>query len=71
MAKISSVELINVPETIIVGDNINDITVKTTVEFHDIDLKLEMEYILYLYVYDIHGKIDIPVLVSNWDESAL
>ena len=49
MAKISSVELINVPETIIVGDNINDITVKTTVEFHDIDLKLEMEYILYLY----------------------
>ena len=71
MAKISSVELINVPETIIVGDNINDITVKTTVVFHDIDLKLQMEYMLYLYVYEVHGKIDVPVLVSNWDESAV
>ena len=30
MAKISSVELINVPETIIVGDNINDITINET-----------------------------------------
>ena len=71
MAKIVHVNLINVPETIIVGDDKSDLTVEVNIAFHDIDVKLEMEYMLYILVYDVHGKIDIPVLLTNWDESTI
>lgn len=71
MAKIKDVSLVNVPEKIIVGDDQSDLTVLVDIEFHDIDLKLEMEYMLYILVYDVHGKIDIPILLTNWDESAI
>ena len=71
MAKIKAVNLINVPESIIVNDDFNDVTVKTSIEFHEIDVKLQMEYYLYVFIYDIHGRMDVPVLVSNWDESTI
>ncbi len=69
MAKIKTVKLQSIPEEIHVNDDLNDLTVITVIEFHSIDLKLEMEYCLYLFVYDIHGSVDIPVIISNWDES--
>tara|TARA_R110001583_G_scaffold43034_2_gene136809 strand:- start:319 stop:762 length:444 start_codon:yes stop_codon:yes gene_type:complete len=68
MAKIKSVLLEAIPETIIVGDDVTDIVVHTTIEFHAIDISLQMEYHLFLLVYDINGKMDIPVIISNWDE---
>ena len=71
MAKITSVDLQTVPDAIHVGDNDTDIVVLTTIEFHDIDIKLEMEYCVHLFVYDVHGDIDPPLIIANWDESNL
>ena len=69
MAKIISVELLKIPKTINVGDDVNDITVITKVQFHPLDIKLEMPYCLHLFVYDIHGDVDVPLVLPNWDES--
>ena len=71
MAKILSVELDSIPDEIIVSDSLSDITVITSIAFHPIDIKLEMEYSLHLFVYDINGKIDIPIIVNNWDQTAV
>ena len=69
MAKILSVKLLNIPKYINVGDNINDITVVTKIQFHELDMKLEMPYCLHIFVYDIHGDLDAPLVIPNWDES--
>ncbi len=69
MAKILKVELLSVPKVINVGDDINDITVVVKVQFHPLDIKLEMPYCLHLFVYDIHGVVDAPLVLPNWDES--
>ncbi|WP_445735654.1 hypothetical protein [Mariniflexile sp.] len=69
MAKIESVTLKHIPKTIDVGDNISDIIIVTQIEFHHLDMSLKMEYLLYLFVYDVHGKPDVPIIVSNWDDS--
>jgi hypothetical protein len=69
MAKIKYVSLLSIPEIINVGDDISDITVVTKIEFHPLDIKMEMDYLLYVFVYDIHGNVDTPVIIENWDES--
>jgi hypothetical protein len=69
MAKIESVSLQHTPETINVGDNISEVTIITQIEFHPLDVSLKMEYLLYLLVYDIHGKPDVPIIIGNWDET--
>ncbi|GMN08414.1 hypothetical protein MTsPCn5_38030 [Croceitalea sp. MTPC5] len=71
MAKIITVEPDSVPEEIIVNDNIHDIIVKVKLDYHLIDLQLRMQYCLHLFMYDIHGEIDAPLVVPNWDESAI
>jgi flagellar motor component MotA len=71
MAKIISVELQSVPKVINVGDSINDITVLTSIEFHPLDISLKMEYCVHLFVYDIHGDIDAPMILPNWNESKI
>ena len=71
MAKIISVELLSIPEVINVSDKINDITVLTTIQFHKQDIEQNMEYCLHLFVYDIHGKVDLPLVLPNWDESSV
>ena len=69
MAKILSVELKEVPKHIHVGDEINDITVVVKILFHPLDLQLQMPYCLHLFVYDVHGEVDAPLVIPNWDES--
>lgn len=69
MAKILSVSLESVPDVIVVNDNDNDFTVITEVEFHELDIQLKMEYCLHLFVYDVHGEVDAPLVLPNWDES--
>lgn len=69
MAKLTSVSLKSIPEFINVGDDVNDITIITKVEFHPLDVSLNMEYLLHLLVYDVHGSPDIPIIINNWDES--
>lgn len=69
MAKITSVTLESLPETINVGDDVSDINVLTTIEFHSFDLKFNMEYALHLYVYDMQGMGDTPIIIPNWDEA--
>ena len=69
MAKILSVSLLSIPEVIIVNDNHNDFTVVVEVEFHNLDIQLKMEYCLHLFLYDIHGVVDAPLVLPNWDES--
>lgn len=69
MAQINSVEVKNVPEYINVGDNVSDITVEVKITFHSIDIRLEMEYILDVIIFDIHGPLDIPVILSNWKDT--
>jgi flagellar motor component MotA len=73
MAKISNVRVKDIPEYVDVSKNkTNILTVITEITFHPLDVKLEMEYQLYLFVYDIHGeKEDIPILISNWDDSKM
>lgn len=71
MAKIESVKLRTISETIDVGDNESDLTVMVKIHFHELDLKLGMEYSLHLYVYDVHGEMDFPLVIPNWDESRL
>lgn len=71
MAKIEVVKLKSIPDTINVGDDINDITVIVKIAFHPLDISQKMEYLLHLFVYDVHGKMDVPVIVSNWDESTV
>lgn len=69
MAKIKSVIIQPLPKNINVGEEITNVVINTQIEFHQIDIKLEMEYLLHLFVYDIHGKVDVPVIIGNWDES--
>ena len=69
MAKIKSVQIQPISENISIGNEIINVVINTQIEFHPIDLKLEMEYLLHLFVYDIHGKADVPVIIGNWDES--
>jgi hypothetical protein len=71
MAKIIAVELQKIPKYINVGDDVNDIIVLTKILFHDFDIKLEMPYCLHVFVYDIHGDVDAPLMLPNWDESIL
>ena len=71
MAKILKVKASKFPEIIEVGEDSTIIPVHTEIEFHDIDLRLNMDYVLYLYAYDIRGKIDIPILLNNWDDSSI
>ncbi|QCX37258.1 hypothetical protein FF125_01925 [Aureibaculum algae] len=71
MAKIQSVELLSIPEVINAGDDISDLTVILDIEFHDLDVKLQMEYCLHIFIYDIHGKVDSPLVIPNWDESTV
>ncbi|GAA4271994.1 hypothetical protein U6A24_10830 [Aquimarina gracilis] len=70
MAKIKQVTLDRIPEYIEVDDQkTNNIIVNTVIEFHPLDLNSNMEYMLHLFVYDIHGVNDVPVLISNWDDT--
>ena len=69
MAKIESVSIKSIPDVINVGDDVNDITIVTKIEFHSLDVSLKMEYLLHLLVYDIHGNTDVPIIINNWDES--
>lgn len=71
MAKILLVDLQSVPEVINVSDNANDLTVETTIQFHALDIEQKMEYCLHLFVYDIHGEVDPPLILPNWDESSI
>ena len=68
MAKIESVSIKSIPDVINVGDDVNDITIVTKIEFHSLDVSLKMEYLLHLLVYDIHGNTDVPIIINNWDE---
>lgn len=69
MAKILSVDMESVPEFINVGDDINDLTVLVNIEFHPLDILMKMEYQLCVFIYDIHGEVDVPVIIGNWDDS--
>ena len=69
MAKIESVSIINKPDIINVSDDISDLTIRVSIKFHPIDIVNKMEYLLYIFVYDVHGKIDVPVIIGNWDDT--
>lgn len=69
MAKILSVEQLKVPKHINIKDQISDNTVLTKVKYHSLDIKLEMEYCLHVFVYDNHEEHDAPLVIPNWDES--
>tara|TARA_R110000868_G_scaffold41613_3_gene141958 strand:+ start:686 stop:1129 length:444 start_codon:yes stop_codon:yes gene_type:complete len=71
MAQIESVSLKFIPDIINVGDDISDITVETQIAFHALDIKMGMEYLLHIFVVDNHGKPDIPVFVSNWNNTEI
>ncbi len=70
MAKIVEVTLDKIPEYVEVDNTkTNTIIVKTEIEFHPLDISGNMEYLLHLFVYDVHGVKDVPVLISNWDDT--
>ena len=69
MAKIESVTIINKPDIINVSDDISDLTISVSIKFHPIDIVNKMEYLLHIFVYDVHGKMDVPVIIGNWDDT--
>ncbi|UMB52759.1 hypothetical protein MKD41_10470 [Lutibacter sp. A64] len=69
MAKLTSIKLGKLPDSINVGNALTEVSIEVTIDFHKIDLQLEMEYMLFLFVYDINGKIDIPIIIENWDKT--
>ncbi|WP_378175460.1 hypothetical protein [Aquimarina sp. SS2-1] len=70
MAKIKQVTLDRIPEYVVVDNaKTNSIIVNTDIEFHPIDISGNMEYLLHIFVYDIHGVQDVPVLIANWDDT--
>ena len=69
MAKIKTVSANMLSDIINAGDDLNDITVRVELEFHPADISLKMEYMLYFFVYDVHGSLDVPVIIANWDET--
>lgn len=71
MAKLIKVALQSVPEYITVGDEKEPIIVTTEIEFHPLDIEMQMEYILHVFIYDTHGDKDIPVFLANWDNSTM
>ena len=71
MAKILKVTPVKTPEKIVAGSEPVTVTVRTEMEFHPLDIKLKMEYLLFLYAYDVRGKSDVQVLLNNWDESSI
>lgn len=72
MAKIIEVKIDRIPEFIEVDDDKTDeVLVHTKIEFHPLDIETNMEYILHLFVYDVHGAKDVPVLISNWDDTKI
>ncbi|MBQ0733353.1 hypothetical protein [Aquimarina celericrescens] len=72
MAKIKEVTLDKIPEYIEVSDHKkNMIIVNTQIEFHPLDVSSNMEYMLHVFVYDVHGVNDIPVLFANWDDTKI
>ncbi len=72
MAKIKQVALEKIPEFVEVSDHKkNMIIINTTVEFHPLDVSSDLEYMLHVFVYDVHGVNDIPVLLPNWDDTKI
>ena len=71
MAKLTSIKLGELPDFINVGNDLTEVSIEVTIDFHKIDLQLEMEYMLFLFVYDVNGKIDIPVIIGNWDKTSI
>ncbi len=72
MAKIKQVALDRVPEYVEVDNTkTNAIIVNTDIEFHPIDISGNMEYLLHVFVYDVHGVNDVPVLIANWDDTEI
>ncbi|GGG22842.1 hypothetical protein [Christiangramia forsetii] len=69
MAKILTVEVLDFPKEIHIGNQDTTINVFAKIEFHKLDMQYEMEYCLHVFVYDIHDQIDPPIIISNWDES--
>lgn len=67
MAKIKKIEVNTTTES---GNN-NEVSVLTKIMFHELDIKFQMEYILHLFVYDVNGNNDIPILISNWDDTKI
>ncbi|MHA7056967.1 hypothetical protein ACWGOQ_0007085 [Aquimarina sp. M1] len=72
MAKIKQVTLDRIPEYVEVDNRkTNSIIVNTEIEFHPIDISGDMEYLLHVFVYDVHGINDVPVLIANWDDTEI
>ncbi|MBP2830707.1 hypothetical protein J8281_00790 [Aquimarina sp. U1-2] len=72
MAKIKEISLEKIPEFVEVSDHKkNEIIVHTQIEFHPLDVSQNMEYMLHVFIYDVHGDNDIPVLLSNWDDTKI
>lgn len=69
MAKILKVEVRGLPKEIHIGNQDTAIEVFVEIQFHQLDIKYDMEYCLHLFVYDIREQIDPPIIISNWDES--
>ena len=67
MAKIKKIALKATDKLLAKGK----IKVLTNIEFHPLDLKLQMEYILHLFIYEKQEQKSIPVLISNWDDTKI
>ncbi len=69
MAKIREIILGHIPSGVTINDSAaTTAVISTEIEFHPIDLRLKMEYILHLFIYDVNDQHDIPLLSTNWDE---
>lgn len=71
MAKIKATKLEKIPDEVVLGHETQTITVIVELEFHRLDIQFKMQYYVHLFIYDVHGKNELPVIMSNWDDSCM
>ncbi|GGG48960.1 hypothetical protein [Bizionia arctica] len=63
ITKIRDVGILNVLDGRDVAGN--DIPVITKIQFHDLDIQNNMEYCLHLFVYNVYGIVNPPLIITN------
>lgn len=71
MAQINNIEITEQFTEIEIGDKVFSLTVEVDIEFHQLDINLNMEYCLHTMIMEIHGQQDIPIILSNWKKSSV
>ena len=69
MAKITSIKLSSPELNKLVNTDLKRIHLLTCLEFHPLDIQMEMEYQLHLFLFDSDAPLSKLKFLMNWDEA--